>query len=153
MSLQHTCPILVVEDSDEDFYTTTRVLRKFVAAPVERCSTGMEVMPRLKREGDQRSTNQPSDPCLILLDLNLPGKCDGRSVLVDLKHDRRYRRIPVVIMTTSANPSDLHHCFDHGAAGYIVKPVNFDKFAESIECMVNYWFKAVKLPVTVNGEL
>lgn len=149
--MHHKYPILVVEDSDEDFYATTRVLRKFVAAPVERCSTGTEVIPRLKRDG--KRPDHLSDPSLILLDLNLPGKCDGRSVLVELKSDPRCRRIPVVIMTTSSNPSDLQHCFEYGAAGYIVKPVNLDKFVESIECLVKYWFQTVTLPVKLEGEI
>lgn len=144
-------PILVVEDSDEDFYTTARVLRKFVASPVERCSAGTDVLPHLARKAAEATRVTP-DPCLILLDLNMPGKRDGRSVLVDLKNDKRYRRIPVVIMTTSSHPSDVHHCFDHGAAGYIVKPVNLDKFVESIECLVNYWFKTVRLPVKLEED-
>jgi CheY-like chemotaxis protein len=146
------CPILIVEDSDEDFYATARVLGKFVASPVERCSTGTDVLPHLARKTAQKATKVTPDPCLILLDLNLPGKRDGRSVLVDLKSDKRYRRIPVVIMTTSSNPTDVHQCFDRGAAGYIVKPVNLDKFVDSIECMVNYWFKTVKLPVQLEED-
>lgn len=146
-------PILVVEDSDEDFYTASRILRKFVASPVHRCSAGAEVVPHLARNTDSNAGNFVPPPCLILLDLNLPGKSDGRSVLMELKKDHRYRRIPVVIMTTSASPSDVNHCFDHGAAGYIVKPVNLDKFIESIECMVDYWFKTVKLPVTLEDGL
>jgi CheY-like chemotaxis protein len=146
-------PILVVEDSDEDFYAASRILKKFVASPVQRCSSGADVVPHLARKTEIAGENFVPPPCLILLDLNLPGTRDGRSVLTDLKKDHRYRRIPVVIMTTSSSSTDVNHCFDHGAAGYIVKPVNLDKFTESIECMVNYWFKAVKLPVRLEGEL
>jgi len=140
-------PILIVEDSDEDYYAAARVLAKFGAFPLKRCCRGAEVMEQLT---DKNGTGQPS---LILLDLNLRGTKDGRSVLADLKADPRFRTIPVVIMTTSANPSDVRHCFDHGAAGYLVKPVNLDKFVDSIECVVKYWFEIMTLPAKVGGAI
>jgi len=147
--VQHKHTILIVEDSDEDFYATERILKKFTVGLVERCSNATEVMPRLEERNTIGAGVTSAEPSLILLDLNLPGKRDGRSILTDLKNDNRYRCIPVVIMTTSSNPSDVHHCFNHGAAGYIVKPVNFDKFVQSVECLVRYWFETVTLPSKV----
>jgi CheY-like chemotaxis protein len=138
--------ILIVEDSDDDYYATARILGKCGRFSLKRCSQGTEVLEHLSQD----SSNRPS---LILLDLNLPGKRDGRSVLTELKADARFRRIPVVIMTTSANPTDVRHCFDHGAAGYMVKPVNLDKFVESIEGMVKYWFEIMTLPAKVKGSI
>jgi len=137
--------LLIVEDNDEDYYTVARVLGKFGSFPLRRCSKGTEVMERLT---DKETAIQPS---LIFLDLDLPGKKDGRSVLAQLKADARFRRIPVVIITTSASPSDVRNCFDHGAAGYMVKPVNLDKFVESIEGVVKYWFEIMTLPAKVEG--
>jgi len=139
--------ILIVENSDEDYYAAARILAKFGPFPLKRCCRGTEVMEYLT---DQQSTGQPS---LIFLDLNLHGTRDGRSVLADLKADPRFRQIPVVIMTTSKNPSDVRHCFDHGAAGYLVKPVNLDKFVDSIECVVKYWFEIMTLPAKVEGAI
>jgi CheY-like chemotaxis protein len=133
-------PILIVEDSDEDFYATARVLGRFGSFPLQRCTQGTEVRPHLEKN------SSTSAPRLILLDLNLPGKRDGRAVLADLKSDIHYRHIPVVIMTTSSNPRDVRECFDHGAAGYMVKPVNLDRFVESIEALVKYWFDVMTLP-------
>mgnify|MGYP001301578201 CR=1 FL=1 len=138
-------PILIVEDNDEDYYATARVLAKFGSFPVSRCSRGAEVIDNLNADKSHRP------PSLIFLDLNLIGKRDGRTVLTDLKADPRYRRIPVVVMTTSSNPSDVRHCFDHGAAGYMVKPVNLDKFVESIEGIIKYWFEIMTLPAKVEG--
>lgn len=133
-------PILIIEDNDEDYYAAKRVLAKFGDFPIRRCCGGAEVIGALDEESSQRP------PSLIFLDLNLRGKRDGRSVLTDLKADTRFRRIPVVIMTTSSNPSDVRHCFDYGAAGYLVKPVNLDKFVESIQCVLKYWFEIMTLP-------
>jgi len=133
-------PILIVEDSDDDYYATTRVLAKFGAFPVSRCIQATEVMQHL------RQNKSPDRPSLIFLDLNLSGKGDGRSVLVELKADQQFRSIPVVIMTTSKNPLDISHCFNNGAAGYMVKHVNLDKFVESIEMVLKYWFQVMTLP-------
>jgi CheY-like chemotaxis protein len=146
-------PILVIEDSDEDFYATARILRKFVVARVERCSSGSQVLPHLAGKANLPGEEPPPAPCLILLDLNLCGRRDGRSVLRDLKSDRRYRQIPVVVMTTSSNPADVSHCYSLGAAGYIVKPVDLDKFTDSIESMVRYWLQTVTLPPRPEGAV
>jgi CheY-like chemotaxis protein len=139
-------PILVVEDSDEDFYTTARVLQKIGSFPVRRCANGSDVLLQLYQPTQTEQTGRVSPPSLILLDLNLPGKRDGRDVLVDLKSDNRFSHIPVVILTTSENPKDVRQCFENGAAGYMVKPVDLTKFIESMESMVKYWFEAVTLP-------
>jgi CheY-like chemotaxis protein len=141
-------PILVVEDSDEDFATTSRILKKFGSFVISRCAKGTEVMEKLSRQQPDRSAQIPQ---LILLDLNLPGKKGGGSVLVDLKANASHRRIPVVVMTTSENPHDVRHCFDHGAAGYMVKPVDLDKFTERIETLVKYWFEVTTLPAKVEA--
>jgi len=142
--MPHNHPILIVEDSDEDYYATERTLRKYVAFPLDRCSKGSDVMEYMTREAMQHGAKPPS---LILLDLNLPGKRDGRYVLAELKRDPRYRGIPVIVMTTSSNPDDVRKCFDLGAAGYIVKPVNLDRFVETIECLVQYWYETITLPM------
>ena len=141
MKAKHS--ILVVEDSDEDFYTTKRVLAKFGTFPLGRCSQGFEVVEYLHQ---QALRNEEERTDLILLDLNLRGKKDGRDVLVDLKKDRELRKIPVVVLTTSSSPADIDHCYQHGASGYLVKPVDLDAFVQSIECMVKYWFETVILP-------
>ena len=143
MSTEH--PILVVEDSDEDFVATERVFRKFGSFKLARCSKGTEVLERLTNTAGE-AVGKTRPPSLILLDLNLPGKLDGRSVLTALKADSRYRRIPVVIVTTSSNPQDVLHCFEQGAAGYLIKPVNLEKFVDSVKSLVNYWFETTTLP-------
>jgi CheY-like chemotaxis protein len=138
--------ILVVEDSDEDYYTTERTLGKFGSFPLQRCLTAAEILEYLQKQAE--SGLAETSASLILLDLNLPGKKDGRSVLMELKQDERFRSIPVVIMTTSSNPRDVSYCYKHGASGYLVKPVDLDRFTESIQAMVKYWFETNLLPTT-----
>ena len=133
--------ILLVEDSDEDYYTAMRILARFQPFEFARCKSGAEVLSSLStnREGGKL-------PKLILLDLNLPGKIDGRGVLAQLKANAKLKGIPVVILTTSNNPRDIEHCYLGGAGGYLVKPVDLDKFTNSLEALVDYWFGAVTLP-------
>ena len=137
--------ILLVEDSEEDFQTVSRLLGKIAPQNVERCPDAPAAIDYL----DEVAKNGPGSarrwPSVILLDLNLPGE-DGRSLLVRLKRDERFRRIPVVILTTSGNPRDLEYCYSNGAAGYITKPVDLANFRSSLEHMTNYWLRAVTLP-------
>ena len=144
--MQDKFSILMVEDSDEDFYATTRTLARFRDFDVNRCTKGTEVLPHLLQ------LNAPSNlPHLILLDLNLPGALNGKAILAELKSHDRLRRIPVVISTTSENPKDIQHCYHHGAGGYMVKPVDLDRFSDSIHAMVSYWFESVTLPAVTGS--
>lgn len=136
--------ILLVEDSEEDFQTVRRLLGKIALQEVQRCPDAPAAMDYLA-DVTRNSHDRKPWPSVILLDLNLPGE-DGRSLLVRLKRDERFKLIPVVILTTSGNPRDLEYCYSNGAAGYIVKPVDLTKFRLSLEDMANYWLRTVTLP-------
>ena len=84
-------------------------------------------------------------PGLILLDLNLPRK-DGREVLAEIKSDEKLKRIPVVVLTTSKSEVDVLKAYGLHANCYIVKPVDFEKFAEVVKNIENFWFSIVTLP-------
>lgn len=136
----NTRPLLVVEDSDEDFEAVCWALRRLGRTlPVERCVDGDAALDRLREPG------RPY-PGLILLDLNLPGT-DGRDVLATLKRDPHLNVLPVLIMSTSVSDSDVRGCYDAGANGYLVKPVNFEQFMEQISVMCSFWFDIAQLPV------
>lgn len=77
-------------------------------------------------------------PDLVLLDLNLPLK-SGYEVLAELKQDAELRFIPVVILTTTANPRDINQCYELGANAYIVKPIELDKFLHLVKVTVDFW--------------
>lgn len=136
-------PILLVEDSPEDFETTERAFRKSgLKNPIFRCSDGDEALEFLFRRG--RFADVPR-PGVILLDLNLPGT-DGREVLAEIKADPGLRQIPVIVLTTSSDDRDVQACYKSGASSYIQKPVDLDGFMRAIERLNDYWFEVVILP-------
>ena len=139
-------PILLVEDSPEDFETTERAFRKSgLRNPIYRCSDGEEALDFLFRRGEFADPEKAPRPGVILLDLNLPGT-DGREVLAEIKADPRLKQIPVVVLTTSDDDRDVDACYRAGASSYIQKPVDLDGFMRAIERLNDYWFEVVILP-------
>lgn len=139
-------PILLVEDSPEDFETTQRAFRKSgLRNPIFRCSDGEEALDYLFRRGQYAEPGKAPRPGVILLDLNLPGT-DGREVLAEIKADPSLKQIPVVVLTTSADERDVEGCYRAGASSYIQKPVDLDGFMRAIERLNDYWFEVVILP-------
>ena len=84
-------------------------------------------------------------PGIILLDLNLP-RTDGREVLRQIKENKKLRKIPVIILTTSDNEQDVDECYAKGANSFIQKPTGFENFMNAIRQMKGYWFEIVILP-------
>ena len=131
--------LLVAEDSDEDFAVLQRLMKRMaVQNPIHRCTDGDEVLDFLYQSEGAISQNPLPKPSIILLDLNLPGT-DGREVLEQLKQDGDLREIPVVIFTTSSNPKDVEFCYQNGANGYLVKPVNSYELQRTVQAFVDYW--------------
>ncbi|WP_193199227.1 response regulator [Nostoc sp. MG11] len=151
-------PLLVVEDSNEDFRMLQRLMRRMaVQNPIHRCTNGDEVLEFLYRDyqeesdayGKGEALSQPQPvlrPSVILLDLNLPG-IDGRDILERLKQDRSFKEIPIVVFTTSSNPKDIELCYQKGANGYLVKPMDAQELKKTIQAFVDYWLKANTPPM------
>ncbi|HEY4591888.1 MAG TPA: response regulator [Thermoanaerobaculia bacterium] len=136
-------PILLVEDSPEDFEAAQRAFRRSgLKNPIIRCADGDEALELLFRRG--RFADAPR-PGVILLDLNLPGT-DGREVLAEIKADPALKQIPVIVLTTSSDERDVQACYSAGASSYIQKPVDLDGFMQAIERLNDYWFEVVILP-------
>lgn len=137
--------LLVIEDSDEDFFALKRIITKTeISNPIYRCEDGEEALDFLYREG--KYSNRPAPrPALIVLDLNLPGT-DGREVLTAIKQDRDLQTIPVVILSTSSNHKDINACYRQGVSGYLVKPMNTQHLNRLVENFLVYWFQTVELP-------
>lgn len=135
-------PILVVEDSDEDFDVLKIMFDQYaITNPVYRAVDSREVFELL-------SNLQAKDeelPGLIILDLNLIG-VDGREILRRLKLDPTYRRIPVLIFSTSSSPKDIEICYAEGAASYTVKPVSLERLEEFVSSLKSFWLKNSLLP-------
>ncbi|OUL35924.1 two-component system response regulator [Nostoc sp. T09] len=135
-------PLLIVEDSNEDFRILQRLMRRMaVQNPIYRCTNGDEVLDLLYKEGSNENSHVALRPSVILLDLNLPG-IDGRDILERLKQDRSFREIPIVVFTTSANPRDIELCYQKGANGYLVKPMDAQELQKTIQAFVDYWLEA-----------
>jgi CheY-like chemotaxis protein len=142
-------PVLLVEDSDEDYHACVRAFRQAgLSTPHQRCRDGDEALEYLHQTGRYAESGAAPRPALILLDLNLPGT-DGREVLRVVKQDRDLCDIPVIVMTTSANPSDILECYCQGANGYQVKTSNYEGFKSEIQRMVDYWFRTALIPAMV----
>lgn len=138
-----TQPILLVEDSPEDFETTQRAFRRSgLKNPILRCADGDEALDFLFQRGSHADAPRPG---VILLDLNLPGT-DGREVLSEIKASEDLKQIPVIVLTTSADERDVQACYLAGASSYIQKPVDVEGFMKAIERLNDYWFEVVILP-------
>ena len=142
-------PILIVEDSPEDFEATCRAFtRAGVNSTIYRAQDGDELLDYLRRRGRFTDPTTSPRPGLILLDLNLPGT-DGREALTVIKADPDLRHIPVVVLTTSSDDRDIEICYRSGANSYIQKPVDLEQYMRLIRLVADYWLQAVVLP---NGE-
>ncbi|MCQ2003382.1 response regulator [Rhizobium sp. NRK18] len=131
-------PILMVEDSEDDFEATMRAFRRAnLRNPILRAASGDEAIELLD--------NAKHKPGLILLDLNMPGM-DGRQLLTVLKQREDTRKTPVVILTTSDDERDVDACYQLGANTYIQKPVNLDGLFAAIQRLKEYWFEIAILP-------
>jgi len=135
--------ILLVEDSPGDVRLTREALRDGkVRNHLSVVTDGVEALAFLRREGRYADAPRPD---VILLDLNLPKK-DGREVLAEVKADERLRRIPVVVLTTSADERDVLRSYELQAACYITKPVDLDQFIAVVQSIEDFWLTIVTLP-------
>ena len=131
--------LLIVEDNPSDLELTLRVLKKNnIANPVQVAKDGDEALDYLFCTGCFASRNPAQAPKVIFLDLKLP-KVDGMEVLRRIKSDERTRAIPVVMLTSSQQERDVIESYRLGVNSYIVKPVDFSKFADSIAQLGAYW--------------
>lgn len=146
MSSASQTPILVVEDSLEDFTALSRAFRKSaVPNPVLRCEDGEQALEYLQGYG--KHPNWPSQlPVFVLLDLNMPG-LDGRDVLGVLKQDAALNSIPVIVFTSSSNARDIEECYRLGANSYLTKPIAYSALEEKVGLLTSYWLGASELPI------
>jgi len=139
--------ILLVEDNADDAKMTITSLRDAnVQNEIHHCRTGDEALEYLfNHNAEDGTTTTAYLPCLILLDLNLPGT-DGREVLQILKQDEVRKVIPVIVLTTSSDERDINRCYNAGANSYIVKPVGFEGFITAMERLSDYWLEISVAP-------
>lgn len=138
--------ILLVEDNEDDYEATARSFKKsHFMNPIKWCKNGQDALDYLNKQGNYSNDNQHVLPALILLDLNMPG-LDGRQTLERIKKNPILKYIPVVVLTTSADSKDIEQCYQLGVSTYVQKPLNFDRLAEAVRTMKDYWFDIAILP-------
>jgi len=135
--------ILLVEDNPGDVRLTREALKEGkILNHVSVVGDGVEALAFLRREDKYANAVRPD---LILLDLNLPKK-DGREVLAEIKADAGLKKIPVVILTTSAAEQDVLKTYDLHANCYITKPVDLEQFIKIVRLIEDFWFTIARLP-------
>ena len=130
--------ILIAEDDPDDRFLLKTAFEESGYPNVLRfVENGVELLQHLKEVTEQK----PKDdlPGFILLDLNMPKK-DGREVLREIKEHNIFKKIPVIIFTTTKNENEIIKCYELGANSYVVKPLVFDELVKIIDGLYTYWF-------------
>jgi CheY-like chemotaxis protein len=136
--------VLLVEDSTEEAELTMDTLRegRIRNLRVHWVENGEEAMAFLRRQGQHGGAPRPD---LILLDLHMP-RMGGLEVLAEVKEHPEWKRIPVVVMTSSSQEKDVLAAYSRHANCYITKPINIDDFMEAVRSIEEFWLSVVRLP-------
>lgn len=138
--------ILMADDDADDRQMTKEAFEEAkLANELRFVEDGVELMDYLNRRGKFAAPDAAPRPGLLLLDLNMPRK-DGREALQELKSNPDFRRIRVVIMTTSKAEEDIIRTYNLSAASYITKPVTFEALVDVVRTLGKYWLEIVELP-------
>lgn len=137
--------ILIAEDdADDRFLLQTVFEEKGYTDKVEFVENGVELLDFLENI-HQRKSGNAHYPGFILLDLNMPKK-DGREALKEIKVHPVFKKIPVIVFTTTKSETEINRCYELGANTYIVKPVSFDALIKVVEDIRGYWFNTASVP-------
>jgi CheY-like chemotaxis protein len=137
--------ILIAEDdADDRFLLQTVFEEKGYEDKLEFVENGVELLEFLDDIHEKR-TNGRYYPGLILLDLNMPKK-DGREALKEIKQHPVFKKIPVIVFTTTKSENEIKRCYELGANTYVVKPVSYDALIKVIDDIRSYWFNTASIP-------
>lgn len=138
--------ILLADDDPADQKLITKALQKGSRKyRIEVVEDGQQLIDYLRQAGDYTEAADAPRPSLVLLDLNMPNM-DGRAALQEMKSNHDLRRIPVVVLSTSDQISDILQCYDLGANSYVTKPSSYPELTAMAEQLERYWFDLVKTP-------
>jgi len=131
-------PILLIEDSPVDAEMTVDALRQaHLANPVIHVEDGVDGLDWLYARG--AFAGRPNDdPIVVLLDIKMP-RMNGLDVLKQMRADERFRHLPVVILSSSREESDLARSWDLGVNGYVIKPVDVEQFFQAVRTLGQFW--------------
>jgi len=130
--------ILLVEDDDNDAELTKNVLNQFgIINKIIRVSDGEEALDYFYRRNNFQGNEDPY-PAVVLLDLKMP-RVNGIEVLQEIKSNDKLKTIPVIILTSSSEETDLKTCYQLGVNAYVVKPVDIEQFRNAIKELGIFW--------------
>ncbi|MGD9217557.1 MAG: response regulator [Desulfobacteraceae bacterium] len=143
--------ILLVEDDDKDIELTLAALAEHnLANEVAVVRDGVEALDYLYRR-ESFAQRPAGPPVVIMLDLKMP-RMDGVQVLRQIKADDEMRTIPVVVLTSSHESTDLQQCYRLGVNAYVVKPVRFTDFMEAVKQIGVFWTLTNQPPPDLRPE-
>ncbi|WP_369411711.1 response regulator [Longitalea arenae] len=144
----NTQPILIAEDDADDRYLLQTAFTE-VGYPeqIDFVENGIEVLNYLDDIYTTNNMEEKALPGFILLDLNMPKK-DGREVLKELKQHPVFKKIPVIVFTTTKNEVEIKRCYELGANSYVVKPISFDGLLKVVENIRSFWFQTASIPAS-----
>lgn len=130
--------ILLIEDDEVDVMNVKRAFKKYkITNPLYVAGNGIEGLEMLRSQ-NREQPQVPESRRLVLLDLNMP-KMNGLEFLQELRKDENLKRTPVIVLTTSDEDKDRMEAYNLNVAGYILKPVTFNNFAEVMVALNKYW--------------
>jgi CheY-like chemotaxis protein len=140
-------PILIAEDDADDRYLIQTAFSEIgYPEQIDFVENGIEVFAYLDNIYTSNNNEDKALPGFILLDLNMPKK-DGREVLKELKQHPVFKKIPVIVFTTTKNEIEIRRCYELGANSYVVKPISFDALLKVVENIRSFWFQTASIPV------
>lgn len=143
-----TTTILLVEDDVHDVLFITKALNKAgVNSLIQVAKDGQEALDYLTGQGQFANREKYPLPCLVLLDLKLP-RVMGLEVLRRLDQRRNFRRLVVVVLTSSQQPEDIDTAYDLGAKAYLVKPSGIDQLVPIAQAIKDFWLTQNRAPAS-----
>jgi CheY-like chemotaxis protein len=143
--MHNRCILVAEDDADDRFLLKATFAEKGIDDKLEFVNDGVELLAYLERIHEHKFPNTHY-PGFIMLDLNMP-KMDGREVLKIIKEHPIYKKIPVIIFTTTKNDIEIRRCYELGANTYVVKPVGFEALLKVLESIRDYWFDIASIVV------
>jgi two-component system, response regulator len=138
--------ILLVEDNPDEVELMKVALEKAeIANPLQVVRDGQEALDYLKGESRFAARALFPLPCLVFLDLKLP-RVSGQTVLTWLKSHPRLKVIPVIVLTSSKEPTDLTKVYELGANSFLTKPAKLSEFVEMVKTTATYWISGNRTP-------
>ncbi|PCH80489.1 MAG: two-component system response regulator [Hyphomicrobiales bacterium] len=143
--------IIMVDDDEiarvlfEDAVEEAREYVKDISFSVD----GVDLLERLRRQGEYASMEEEALPDLVVLDLSMP-RMDGYQLLEELGKDKAFENIPIVVMSTTSDEQEVKRCYSLGAAGFIVKPASMEERLKAVKSLASYWSNIMAVPRRVS---